>query len=76
MKFIWFKSTNKKTNAPAIVGMLSKNANLEASFRFNPIKIAIDYEKVYSAFKGSLLDNQYKLPLLDCKFIKPKKTRA
>ena len=39
-KFIWSKSINKKTNAPAIVGMLSKNANFEASFKFNPIKSA------------------------------------
>jgi len=33
-------SISKKISAPSIVGMLSKNANLDASFRFKPIRRA------------------------------------
>ena len=33
-------SINKNISAPSIVGMLSKNANLDASFRFKPIRRA------------------------------------
>ena len=33
-----FKSIISKVNAPRIVGIASKNANFEASFRLNPIK--------------------------------------
>ena len=33
-------SISKKTNAPKIVGILNKNANLDASFRFKPMNKA------------------------------------
>jgi hypothetical protein len=33
-------SKSKKTKAPRIVGMLNKKANLEASFKFNPMNKA------------------------------------
>ena len=36
--FSLFKSRTSKVKAPKIVGIASKNANFEASFRLNPIK--------------------------------------
>ena len=38
LTFPLFKSKISKVNAPRIVGIASKNANFEASFRLNPIK--------------------------------------
>ena len=38
LTFPLFKSKMSKVNAPRIVGIASKNANFEASFRLNPIK--------------------------------------
>ena len=38
LAFSLFKSKMSKVNAPRIVGIASKNANFEASFRLNPIK--------------------------------------
>ena len=35
-------SFNKKTKAPKIVGIAKRKANLDASFKFKPIKSAAD----------------------------------